>query len=137
MSPGESVSELEKDMLHAFEEQEGLSAANTPNRPHSHRPNPEPACLQVDQEPDQSAPQALGDATPFRTQWQKETNFIPIILGKQPQEKAAGEVREAEDMGGSSEPKQAELAEKRTFEWGQSRSGATLIPRNTELPLKA
>jgi hypothetical protein len=94
-------------MLQAFEEQEDLSAANTPNRPHSHRPNPEPACLQVDQEPDQSAPQALRDASPFRTQWQKETNFIPIILGKQLQEKTAGEVREAEDMGGSSEPKQA------------------------------
>jgi hypothetical protein len=58
----ESVSELEKDMLKAFNEQEDLSSANTPEPPHSRRHSPEPACLQVDQEPDQSASEVPRDA---------------------------------------------------------------------------
>jgi hypothetical protein len=64
---GESVSELEKDMMRAFKEQEDLSSANPPKTPHSYRPNPEPACLPVDQEPDQSASEVLRGASPLRT----------------------------------------------------------------------
>jgi hypothetical protein len=78
----ESASELEKDMLEAFKEQEDLSSANFLNPPHSHRPSPEPACLQVDQEPDQRVPEVLRDASPLRTQSQKETDVIPIFLGQ-------------------------------------------------------
>jgi hypothetical protein len=49
---GESVSELEKDMLQAFKEHEDLSPANIPSPSHSLRPSSEPACVQGDQEPD-------------------------------------------------------------------------------------
>ena len=101
-------------MLQAFKEQEDLSSANTPNSPHPHRLSSEPACLQVDQEPDQSVPEVLRDASPLCTQSQKETDVISIFLGQQPQEKAANEVREPED--GSTEPEQAEPAEKRMYE---------------------
>jgi hypothetical protein len=41
----ESLSELEKDMLHAFREQEDLSPANMPSPSHSHFPSSEPAWL--------------------------------------------------------------------------------------------
>jgi hypothetical protein len=58
-------------------------------------------------------PEVLRDASPLRTQSQKEADVIPIFLGQQPQEKAADEVREVED--GSREPEQAEPAEKRTY----------------------
>jgi hypothetical protein len=51
---GENVSELEKDMLLAFEEQENLSLTNTPNSPHPHHPSSEPAHPQMDHEPDQN-----------------------------------------------------------------------------------
>jgi hypothetical protein len=67
---GESVSELEKDMLKAFKEQEDISLANTPQPLHSHRPSPDPECLQVDPEPDQSLPEVPRDASPSRTQLQ-------------------------------------------------------------------
>jgi hypothetical protein len=111
---GESVSELEKDLLKAFKEQDDLSSANISNPPHSHHSSPEPACLQLDQEPDQSVPEVLRDASQLRAQLPTETDVIPIFLGHQPQEKAAGEARDVED--GSSEPEQTEPAEKRTYE---------------------
>jgi hypothetical protein len=109
-----SVAELEKDMLLAFKEQEDLLSGNILNAPHSHPPGSEPASLQIDQEPDQSVPEVLRDASPFRTQSQKERDLIAALLGQQPQENAADEVREGED--GSSEPEQAERAEERTYE---------------------
>jgi hypothetical protein len=40
---GENVSELEKDMLLAFEERDNLSSTNTPNSPHPHHPISQPA----------------------------------------------------------------------------------------------
>jgi hypothetical protein len=56
----------------------------------------------------------LRDALELRTQSQKETDVIPNFLGQQSQEKAADKAREVED--GSSEPEQAEPAEKRMYE---------------------
>jgi len=129
------VSELEKDMFQAFKEKEDLSLANIPNRPHSCRPSPEPAFLQVDQEPDQSVPEVLRDASVLHTQSQKETEVIPIFLGQRPQEKAENEAREVED--GSSEPEQAEPAKKRTYEGETETSAATLNPPNAGLPVKS
>jgi len=55
----ENVSELEKIMLKAFEEQEDLSPANTPNLPHSNRTSPIPSTLVL-------SPARFQDSTPER-----------------------------------------------------------------------
>jgi hypothetical protein len=111
---GESAFELEKDMLKAFKEQEDLSSANIPNPPNSHHSSPEPACLQLDQGPDQGVPKVLNDAPPPRAQLRKETDVIPNFLGHQPQGKAADGVGEVED--GGSEPEQAQTVQKQSHE---------------------
>jgi hypothetical protein len=121
----ESVSELEKDMLKAFKEQEDLSSANTPKPPHSRRHSPEPACLQVDQEPDQSAPEVLRDALPLDTP-PEDTTVIPISLEEQPQEKAVDEAREAEDD--TSKPKRAQAAEKLAHKGEAAKTGSHTQP---------
>jgi hypothetical protein len=109
----ESVSEQENGMLKAFKVQENLSSANTPKPPHSRRHSPEPACLQVDQEPDESAPEVPRDASPRRTQLQ-ETAVMPIFPEEQPQEKAVDEVRQREDN--TSKPEQTQTAHKQLHE---------------------
>jgi hypothetical protein len=132
---GKSVSELEKDMLQAFKEQEDLSSENIPNPPHSHRLSSEPACVQVDQEADQSVPEVLRDASPLRTQSQKETDVIPIFLGQLPQEKAADGVREVKTAAASlskqSRPKGGRMRGR------QKKWAAILNSPNAELPVKS
>jgi len=119
---GENESELENDMLQAFKEPEDLSPANSPNPPHYHRPSPEPSCLQVDQEPDQSAPEVLRDASPLRTQSQ-ETAVIPVSSEDELQKKAVDEAMEAEDD--TNKPEQEELTEKRVYNKAENVGGQT------------
>jgi hypothetical protein len=121
---GENVSELEKNMLKAFEEQEDLPPANTPNLPHSNRPRPEPACLQEDGEP-QSAPEVLRDTSPLGTPPQ-DTAGVPICLEKQTQENVLDEAREAEHD--TSQPERAQAAEKLTHEGDAANTGSHVQP---------
>jgi len=71
-------------------------------------------------------PEDLRDALELRTQSQKETDVIPNFLGQQSQEKAADKAREVED--GSSEPEQAEPAEKRMYEGEAEKIGSHTEP---------
>jgi hypothetical protein len=70
----EYLSELEKDMLLAIQEQEDLSAAVPSSLlPHRHRHSPEPTREQMDQEQDQSETSRSGlkgpkDSSPHRPQ---------------------------------------------------------------------
>jgi hypothetical protein len=57
---GESVSELEKDMLQTFKEQENLSSANMPSSPHPQYLIPELVQPQIGQEPGQSRTNIAG-----------------------------------------------------------------------------
>jgi hypothetical protein len=108
----ENVSNLEKDILDVFREQEDLSPANAPKSPQSHRPSPEPVCLQGDQELDQSAPEVLRDSSPLCPRPQ-ETAVIQVC-SEEPQKKAVGEAREAE--GDTSKPDRSEAAGQLTHE---------------------
>lgn len=121
----ESVSKLEKDMLQAFKEQEDLSSANTPKPHHSRHHSPDPACRQVDQEPDHSVAEVLRDASPLRTQSQ-ETAVIPVFSEDVPQEKAVDEVGEEDD---TSKPEQAQMIQKQSHE-----GEAEIIGSHTQSP---
>jgi hypothetical protein len=127
----ESVSELEKDMLKAFKEQEDLSSASTPKPPHSRRHSPVPACLQVEQEPDQSTPEVLRDASPLGTPPQ-ETALIPVFSEDEPQEKAIEVVREREDE--TSKPEQTQTVQKQSHEGEAVNTGSQTQPPYAELP---
>ena len=106
----EGVSELENDMLLAFERQENLSSAYPPKSTRSHHPGSELANLQVDQEPDQSGLEGLRHTSPLRIHPQ-EADAIPMSPDQQPQEKEVDEARAVEDDSGKSG--QAEPAGKR------------------------
>jgi hypothetical protein len=112
-------------MLKAPKEQEDLSSVNTPKPPRSHRPSPEPACLQEDQEPDQSTQEVLRDSSPLGTPPQ-DTAVRPMSLEEQPQEKAVYEAREAEDD--TSKPERAEAAEKLTYKGEAANIGSHTQP---------
>jgi hypothetical protein len=73
----ENVSELERDMLLAFEEQEKSSSSTAPSSPCPHRHSTEPSHPQIDQEHDQSATnygrlEELGYGSPLGSQDQEE-----------------------------------------------------------------
>jgi hypothetical protein len=72
-SEEKTVSELEKDLLLAFEEQENPSLAPAPSSPRPHRPSAEPLHPQIDREHDQSGRlEELRPSTPLRSQDQEE-----------------------------------------------------------------
>jgi hypothetical protein len=113
---GESGSELERDMLLAFERQENLLPAYTTSSLYPHHTGSEFAHTQVDQEPDQNGHshgglEGLRHASPLCFQPQKEADVVAIPLGQQPQDKVVDEARVVEDGYGESE--QPEPAEKR------------------------
>jgi hypothetical protein len=120
---GENMSELERDILLAFKEQESLSSV-TPSFPHLHCHSSELAHPQADQEADQNGASCAGLEEPRHTspflcsQTQKETGAEaeaePLSSDQQPQEMGLDEVREVED--GSSKPEQAEQVEKRPYQ---------------------
>jgi hypothetical protein len=121
----EGVSELENDILLAFERQENLSSAYPPKSTRSYHPGSELVNLQVDQEPDQSGLEGLRHTSPLRIHPQ-EADAIPMPLDQQPQEKEVDEARAVKDDSGKSE--QVEPAEKRPYREETEEASSTTRP---------
>jgi len=112
----ENISELERDMLLAFEEQEKSSSPTAPSSPRPHRHSTKPSHSQIDQELDQSGTsygrlEGLRHGSPLRSQDQEEEELQEQQRQQQQQEVAADAMGEVEDDDG--EPEQGKRGEKR------------------------
>ena len=99
---GKSVSELEKDIVLAFKEQDELSSAHSPNSVHLHHLSPKPVQPDIGQEPDQSRSSSTGleelsYGSPLQSQSQEETERSAAPLKQQLHEKVADEAKEIEN----------------------------------------
>ena len=122
---GENASELERDMLLAFKEQDDLSSAHSPNPVHPQYFSSESAQPEMGQEPNQngassSSFEELSHGSPFHSQPQEEAEGEAIPLEQQPLVKMVDEVGEVED--GSSKSDHAEQAGKRPY-WEEREKG--------------
>jgi hypothetical protein len=130
---GENKSELEKDMLLAFKEQEDLSLAHSPNSVHRQHLSPKPAQPEISQEPDQSGSSRAsleepGHGSPLRPE-KAEGNAT--LLEQQPQERVADEVEEAKD--GSCRPEQDEQGEKMPHQEVVEEASSNMQPSESSL----
>ena len=103
-SEEKTISELEKDLLLAFEEQEKPSFPPAPSSPRPHRPSAKPLHPQIDREHDQSGTgygrlEELKRGTPLRSQDQGEEPQEQ----QQRQEVVIEAIREEEDDGDNAE----------------------------------
>jgi len=124
---GENVSELEIDMLLAFEEQEKSSSATAPSSPRPHRHSTGPLHPQIDQEHDQSRTnygrlEELRHGSPLCSQDQEEEE----PQEQQRQEVAVDAMGKVEDDDG--EPERGKRGEKRRRQDGKKEVSSNIHP---------